>query len=179
MRYFFLPVLSIVLFQACSTTKNGSASPIAIETSASHEVMIDHDTPFKFRLPNNNWQVKEIDGAACLFTPDGSQIIFRNQVANEIVDEARSELIIESFSNESSSLGSKWNRATRNVVAINKNMGDLPVPNMIWIANKNERELAVLHFYKKGKIFTISVEGTDNTAMENLTTLISGARSVN
>lgn len=173
--YLILASWSALLLSGCSATKP-AASALPIQSNDQNQIQVDAKSWIRFQLPNDQWQLQSINNTPNLVSPDGARIVFLRQNVADVRAEARSELITESFAEVNAGLGSDWMKAETEVISINKSLGDLPLPNMMWVANKAGKELAVLHFYKKGEVFTIRVEGTENIARENLTALITGAQ---
>lgn len=167
----FLGITSLLL-GACSAVKPKTAIPLA---SKQNQITLGDASAIRFQLPSDKWLLQTEDGIPTLISPEGNRIVFLNESTDEIPVEARSALVLDSYSEASAAVRTDWVKANTAVISINKQLGALPLPNIMWVANKDGKELAMMHFYKQGQIYTIRVEGAQHTAREDLSALITGA----
>jgi len=169
-----LPVLIASLVGCSSNRAVSSATDVEIQNG--DMLKIEGTSTLLLQLNESGWKTSATDEYSLIENPTGTQIrVSKGAETQSTNPEARAGLLVESFAHESTSLGPNWIKAKTMVVAINREMASIPAPNLIWTAQKGDKEIACIHFIKDNQIYTIMVEDPSQGASTELSSMLASA----
>lgn len=119
-----------------------------------------NESVLPLQLDEHEWKLEKNEGQNYYVNTKGTRIVVSQEAAPSENPETRVGLLTETYGETTRSLGPKWEKSSPQVLSINKQIGTLPTPNLIWSISKNGQEMAGILFYKNGQVYSILIEST-------------------